>query len=145
MTCNIIAIIIGLVLIVVMSLPVCCGMFATDGNISKVKIIAGVVIGVAAFNVFLPAIGGAVGGTAALDAVCEECTCEDAEKEKYKDDIAALGIIFAYLAYGFVAVIFSIVAMCLGCCGCCPCCGPLKTKMQGGGGGKVPAAVGVPA
>jgi len=129
-----------------MSLPVCCGVCAANLQVPKIM---GVVCGIlGAIDIFVPAIAGSLGASIALDQICEECGCSDHEREKYRDDIAGLGIVIAYFYGGFMCVFLGVTTLVLACCACGPCCGPLKRMKEeaAGGvkGGALPVIVGQP-
>ena len=121
------AIVISLFLVILLSLPLCCGCGA-----EVLKRSSGLKIGIVVVAVILgclcPAIpliaGGGACGTV-TEELCAECGdgCTPSERE----GISALcnfGSFFAmyFGAFGFLAVVFGPMAAGLGCCICCGCC-----------------------
>jgi diacylglycerol kinase len=135
-------IIIGTICVIVVSLPVCCGVMkeSSSGSLKIIGVVVGIVSGVC---IAIPAITGSVTGNQAIDDFCDRCDtgCSDEERQEAKDMVAGLGVIFAYtVAFGFVVVVLAIVAISLSCCMCCPCCGPLQEAQQAKQQGGAPAA-----
>jgi len=123
---SIIGTIIGIALIVFGSLPVCCAILKPQA-----KIIAVVILIFGLIIMFIPAITGKAVADGAIDKYCDRCAvessghagCTEADRSKGKDDIAAIGIVVAYIwGLGFLCVICGITAMSLGCCIFCKCC-----------------------
>eukprot|EP00930_Biecheleria_cincta_P021782 TRINITY_DN1603_c0_g1_i3.p1 TRINITY_DN1603_c0_g1~~TRINITY_DN1603_c0_g1_i3.p1 ORF type:complete len:189 (+),score=34.31 TRINITY_DN1603_c0_g1_i3:58-624(+) len=120
MVFSILGIVFSLITVIVASLPLCCGIMKPIGTI-----IAVVAIVVGIISIFLPAVGGMVSGTGAVNQLCDSCAggCSEQDKKNATDAMNALGILIAYLAaFGWAAIILGIVAAALGCCICCKCC-----------------------
>lgn len=134
----------SIIAIVFACLPLCGGMMKPQA-----KIIAGIVIFIGLFVIFIPAITGMAQGNAAVEKMCDRCSadpshtgCTEDEKTKAADAVSALGVIVAYVhAFGFVVVILGVVAAALGCSICCKCC---KMKDEAPAGGGAPAVIGQP-
>merc|ERR1719253_1438864 len=87
--------------------------------------IAGIAIAFGIVAIFLPAVGGMVSGTGAVNRLCDTCAggCTEQDRMNATNAMNALGIIIAYIgAMGWSAIICGIVASSLGCCICCKCC-----------------------
>jgi len=110
----------AIVLTVVAALPLCCGIMK-----AQAKIIAGISIFLGIFFIFVPMIAGMAASSSITDTVCTNCAngCTDEERKAIGDFFSALGVLAAYIgAFGWLALIFGIVAATLGCCICCKCC-----------------------
>jgi hypothetical protein len=119
---NTAGIILGLVFIVLASLPICCGKL-----VKQRKIIGGLAIAFGVIDLFVPMIAGMSAGTSACNTWCDEAKCNPAGcTAEAKDGCLAfmngLGVIVAYFAYGFLCVIFGILDIALGASACCGCC-----------------------
>lgn len=123
----------GVVLVVLLSLPLCCGILKEPA-----KIIAGVGILLGFIIQFIPAIAGAVATSIVIDKQCKESACTDADKKILKETLTALGVFVAYtLGHGWTCIIIGITIMALGCCVFCKCCkmkdeNPLPGMVVGG-------------
>ena len=120
-------IVLGLLMIILVSLPLCCGVLKQYG---KCIAAIGIVLGLVALVV--PYIGSMGSCGPFVDAICDarcdynQCSAED--KEVMLDACNFLGFIFAYtVALGWVACVLGIVAASLACCVCCQCC---KAKLD---------------
>ena len=118
---------IALVMVILASLPLCCGVLKQYG-----KIIATVAIVLGIVSLLVPAFGSMGACVPFVDAICQErCSgyeCTQEEKDGMGSLCNALGIFVVYIgAFGWATVILGIVAASLGCCVCCGCC---KAKMD---------------
>ncbi|CAL1170178.1 unnamed protein product [Cladocopium goreaui] len=117
--------VVGILVIVLMSLPLCCGVLKQYG---KVLGAIGIVLGVLAL--VIPLFGALGSCVPFVDAACNDaCTpCTDEEKKIWASACQTLGIIFVYLVvFGWAACVLGIVGASLACCVCCQCC---KAKLD---------------
>ncbi|CAJ1334511.1 unnamed protein product [Effrenium voratum] len=131
----------ALVMVILVSLPLCCGVLKQYG-----KIIATVAIVLGIFSLIIPAFGSMGACVPFVDAICQErCSgyeCTQDEKDGMGSVCNALGILVVYIgAFGWATVILGIVASALGCCVCCGCC---KAGMEEPAPGAPPVVVGAP-
>jgi len=112
-------IVIGLLMVIVLSLPLCCGILKQYG-----VWIAGVgnLIGLVAC--IFPLMGSMIASAKLVDSTCDRCgSCSDEERETIKKQVKTIVYIGPYLfAHGWVAVVLGIVSAGLGFCICCKCC-----------------------
>jgi len=130
---SIIGWIFALILSILGCIPLCCSGPTLKAQATIIGIVC-ILGGLFAF--FIPAIAGAAATSGAIDDYCDRCqaegysSCSEADRDEAKDDIAALGIIVAYLlGFGWLVVIQAIVAMVLGCAIMCKCC-KMKEEAQ---------------
>ncbi|CAK9094335.1 unnamed protein product [Durusdinium trenchii] len=116
---------VAILVVVLASLPLCCGVLKQFGKWIGA---AGIILGLLA--IIIPAFGsmGACGPW--VDELCSaSCTgCTSSERSDISALCNALGFIIVYLgAYGWAAIVLGIVGASLSCCVCCGCC---KAKMD---------------
>eukprot|EP00928_Gymnodinium_smaydae_P063684 TRINITY_DN4718_c0_g3_i2.p1 TRINITY_DN4718_c0_g3~~TRINITY_DN4718_c0_g3_i2.p1 ORF type:complete len:199 (+),score=43.62 TRINITY_DN4718_c0_g3_i2:64-597(+) len=112
--------VIAVLVTILAALPLCCGILKPQG-----KIIAGAVIALGIFMIFVPMISGMAASGTAVSNICGKCGngCTAEEEKAIGDGFAALGVLAAYTGgMGWLALIMGIVASALGCCICCNCC-----------------------
>ncbi|CAL1170171.1 unnamed protein product [Cladocopium goreaui] len=117
--------VVGILVIVLMSLPLCCGVLKQYG---KVIGAIGIVMGVLAL--VIPLFGALGSCVPFVDAACNDaCTpCTDEEKKIWASACQTLGIVFVYMVvFGWAACVLGIVGASLACCVCCQCC---KAKLD---------------
>ena len=112
----------GLLMIVLVSLPLCCGVLKQYG---KVIAAIGIILGLLAL--VIPYFGAMGSCGPFMDAVCgDRCPgyeCSDSDKEVAIAACNALGFIFVYFGvFGWAACVLGIVAASMACCVCCQCC-----------------------
>ncbi|CAK9071356.1 S-formylglutathione hydrolase, partial [Durusdinium trenchii] len=116
---------VGILVVVIASLPLCCGVLKQFGKwIGAASIILGILA------IVIPAFGsmGACGPW--VDELCSaSCTgCTSSQRSDIGALCNAVGFIIVYLgAWGWAAIVLGIVGASLGCCVCCGCC---KAKMD---------------
>ncbi|CAL1170161.1 unnamed protein product, partial [Cladocopium goreaui] len=101
--------VVGILVIVLMSLPLCCGVLKQYG---KVLGAIGIVLGVLAL--VIPLFGALGSCVPFVDAACNDaCTpCTDEEKKIWASACQTLGIIFVYLVvFGWAACVLGIVGV----------------------------------
>lgn len=131
---SITGVVIGLVMTVLASLPLCCGVMKEKGKqIATTAMINGIVV------CFIPAITGFVVGASIVDKMCDRCgTCSDADKEAAQTHVGVAGVIVAYVhGFGWLALILGITAASLSCCICCNCCKMKNVPVATSGSGPV--------
>eukprot|EP00438_Fugacium_kawagutii_P016228 Skav211915 [mRNA] locus=scaffold1200:36549:37863:- [translate_table: standard] len=128
MIVSIISIVFGLLTIILMSLPLCCGVLKKWGKaIGAVGIVLGIVTCVIPFLGSMGACPALV--SAVCDDRCDDLVCTDEQRDDILTGCNAAGAIFVYLfAFGWVGLILGIVGASLACCVCCQCC---KAKLDG--------------
>lgn len=141
---SIIAAVLGVIFVVIVSLPLCCGIIK-----AQAKIIAGVMIGLGIFICFIPYIASLSACDPVADDICSACSwgCTDQQKTEIETRCNAIGAYAVYVyAYGWLSVILGITAAALSCCILCKCCkmGEDKNAPIGGAGGAPPVVVGAP-
>merc|ERR1712205_196358 len=81
-----------------------------------------------------PFFGGIAAGQSLVNSACD-CveeqgdTCSEEDKKAFGDAVKAIGVVVAYLAYGWVCVILGIVGVAMAGAACCGCC---KAKAEEG-------------
>lgn len=126
LTGSIVGAVVAIILIVIASMPVCCGV--AKENKSTLCCMGTFVGIIAAVCNFVPLIAALVATTEAVDHHCDKCNCTDEEREDAKHIFGFWGAIIGYMhGMGFLVVVLATTAEVLVCCMCCPCCGPLKT------------------
>ncbi|CAK9117271.1 unnamed protein product [Durusdinium trenchii] len=113
-------IVIALLMVILVSLPLCCGVFKLYG-----KVIAGIGISLGLFALIVPLFGALGSCVPFVDYMCSErCVpCTEDDKDAAAKICATLGAFVVYIgAYGWLACVLGIVAASLGCCVCCECC-----------------------
>jgi hypothetical protein len=134
--------VLGIIFIIVASVPCCCGKDFDSANCPKIA--GGLAIVFGLLSIFFPAFGVGAATEGAVEDTCKSCTngCTTKQKDDMKTILNAFGIFVAYIAGGgWLCIILGITAAAIGCCACCPCCGPLKTKRDAAAAG-APAAQG---
>jgi len=108
---------VGTICIVLVSLPVCCGVKKESNNLRLIGSVVGMVAG---FCNFIPIIA------AYVINHMEYGHCTEQEGMK-STSLTILDWILVYTIFcGWFTVVLASVAEGLACCVCCPCCGPLK-------------------
>mmetsp|Transcript_20430 Transcript_20430/g.34032 ORF Transcript_20430/g.34032 Transcript_20430/m.34032 type:complete len:169 (+) Transcript_20430:31-537(+) len=118
-------IVVGILVIIFVSLPLCCGVLKQYG-----KVIGGIGIGMGLLALIIPLFGAMGSCVPFVDAACNDaCTpCTEEVKEAWAKGCQTLGIIFVYLVvFGWAACILGIVGASMACCVCCQCC---KAKLD---------------
>lgn len=128
----IVGIVLGLIMVILTALPLCCGVMKAQG---KIIAIVGIIVGLIAILIPMLLSMGACGTF--IDNICDNCKTQGGEsscdvkndyqvqttRQALEDSCAALGFLLVYLAaYGWAAVILGVVAMSLSCCILCGCC-----------------------
>ncbi|CAE7457959.1 ESD [Symbiodinium natans] len=112
----------ALIMVILASLPLCCGVLKQYG-----KIIAGMAIVLGLVSLALPLLGSMGACGPFVDAICNErCSgyeCSAQERDDMSSLCNALGFLVVYIgAFGWATCVLGIVAASLGCCVCCGCC-----------------------
>ncbi|CAE7566727.1 ESD [Symbiodinium natans] len=128
----------ALIMVILASLPLCCGVLKQYG-----KIIAGITIVLGLLSLVVPLFGSMGACGPFVDAICSErCSgyeCTATERDDMSSVCNALGFLVVYIgAFGWATCVLGIVAAALGCCVCCGCC---KAKMDGPAPGGGPTVV----
>jgi len=129
LTGTVVACVVATILIILASMPVCCGvMKENQGALNGIGCCVGL-FGV--FTMFIPLIAALAATNEAVDDHCNKCHCSDEDREKAKEVFGFWGAIIGYVyGFGWLAVALGITAEVLVCCMCCACCGPLKTYRE---------------
>lgn len=126
---SIVGFVLGIIVIVVASVPLCCGYDANMPSCPKLVGVAAILCGI--IIIFVPIMGVSSAADGAAADTCAKCDdgCTEEEEQSIENVLGALGFIIAYTAgMGFLSIIVGVTASILGCCVCGACCGPLKTK-----------------
>eukprot|EP00930_Biecheleria_cincta_P049511 TRINITY_DN34707_c0_g1_i1.p1 TRINITY_DN34707_c0_g1~~TRINITY_DN34707_c0_g1_i1.p1 ORF type:complete len:276 (-),score=29.07 TRINITY_DN34707_c0_g1_i1:8-775(-) len=119
----------GIIYIVILSLPLCCGIMKDRKNI--VFAVACVIGFLGFLNIFIPLMGSMGACRPVAKDVCDSCEegayCDEATIESACN---ALGFLFVYtFACGWIACILGITAASMSICVCCSC-GGMKADQQ---------------
>lgn len=121
----------GLLLVALASLPLCCGVLKEHSKaISTITICLGIL------TLVVPLLGSLSACGPFVQSVCSDrCPSYECTKQE-EEDIAqvchALGFFVVYItAFGWVSCIVGIIAASLGCCVCCQCCRPMQKDLAG--------------
>lgn len=129
----IIGIALGLIMTLIASLPLCCGVMKAQG-----KIIAMIGIPIGILAILMPLFLSMGACTSFVENLCDNCktdggknSCDEQDpfnqnkthREGLSDACAALGILLVYIGgHGWAAIVLGIVAASLSCCILCGCC-----------------------
>ncbi|OLP84968.1 S-formylglutathione hydrolase [Symbiodinium microadriaticum] len=132
-------IVLGLLMLILASLPLCCGVLKQYG---KVIAAIAIVLGLAALGIPFLGSMGACGPFVEhiCDDLCpDQIQCTQLDRDNLSATCNALGFLVVYIgAFGWAACVLGIVAASLGCCVCCQCC---KAKLDDGPKQGQPAVV----
>ncbi|CAE7365349.1 ESD [Symbiodinium sp. CCMP2592] len=123
-------IVLGLLMVIFASLPLCCGVLKQYG-----KVIAAIAIILGLASLIVPFLGSMGACGPFVDHICDdlcpgEIQCSQSDRDNLTTTCNALGFLVVYLgAFGWAACVLGIVAASLGCCVCCQCC---KAKLDDG-------------
>lgn len=130
----VVGIALGAIMVILASLPLCCGVMKAQG-----RIIAMIGIPVGILACLMPLFLSMNGCGTFIDNLCTNCeddngnsSCDQVNpnsptdktfREEIDEGCHALGFLVAYLlAYGWAAVVLGITAAALSCCILCGCC-----------------------
>jgi len=123
-------IVLGLLMVIIASLPLCCGVLKQYG-----KVLAAIAIILGLASLVVPFLGSMGACGPFVDHICDdlcpgEIQCTQLDRDSLTTTCNALGFLVVYLgAFGWAACVLGIVAASLGCCVCCQCC---KAKLDDG-------------
>lgn len=120
----------GLLLLVLASLPLCCGVLKEHS-----KAISTITISLGILTLVVPLLGSLSACGPFVQSVCSDrCPgfeCSVQEKEDISQVCHALGFFVVYIsAFGWVSCIVGVIAASLGCCVCCQCCRPMPKDLE---------------
>lgn len=120
----------GLLLLVLASLPLCCGVLKDHS-----KAISTITISLGILTLLVPLLGSLSACGPFVQSVCSDrCPgfeCSTQEKEDISQVCHALGFFVVYIsAFGWVSCIVGVIAASLGCCVCCQCCRPMPKDLE---------------
>eukprot|EP00931_Biecheleriopsis_adriatica_P049075 TRINITY_DN2837_c0_g1_i1.p1 TRINITY_DN2837_c0_g1~~TRINITY_DN2837_c0_g1_i1.p1 ORF type:complete len:261 (+),score=41.68 TRINITY_DN2837_c0_g1_i1:78-860(+) len=121
------SIIIGILFIILIALPLCCGVGAkmlkdTGGALCGVSALV-IIVGI--LTMMIPLFGSMGACPAVVDDICKSCnpTCTTKVKDDMNAACNALGFIIVYTLFcGWTGIVFGIVVCSLGICAACKCC-----------------------
>ncbi|CAK9079863.1 unnamed protein product, partial [Durusdinium trenchii] len=123
-------VLLGLLLCILASLPLCCGVLKEHS-----KVISTITISLGILTLVVPLLGSLSACGPFVQTVCSDrCSgyeCTSQEEEELSQVCHALGFIVVYIgAFGWAACVVGIVAASLGCCVCCQCCRPMHQPVS---------------